>query len=316
MPETAPLVSVIIPTYNRKESLLRTLASLARQTYPAGRMEVVVVDDGSTDGTGEMVWPAYGFALCYLRQENQGEIPARQVGVARSRGGLLVFLDDDVEVVAGYIEAHVKAHASHAHAVVVGKLVDPGQDAAGKGDGLVPVSEIESASGVLSISREGYEQAGGMRSLGSPGRNTWGGIDFAHRAVKQGYTVWRAEDAVAVHHDASSRDLASRCQRAEAVGRAVQYLFKEHPELMGRIPMFADKGPIDWGRDRPGMVMRKLLRSLLSSRPIQSMARWATAWLEQGAPGSRLLPHLYNWQISAHIRKGYRQGLKEMQTHV
>ena len=81
--EELPAVSVIVPTYNRREELRHVLDALAAQEYPRDRLEVVVVDDGSEDGTAEMVRTAeLPYRVRLLQQENQG------VAIARIRGAL------------------------------------------------------------------------------------------------------------------------------------------------------------------------------------------------------------------------------------
>lgn len=89
------LVSVITPTYNRAYCLGRTLDSALAQTYP--HLEIVVVDDGSTDGTAELVRTRYGHEprVRYLRQENGGVSAARNRGLREARGAYLAFLDSD-----------------------------------------------------------------------------------------------------------------------------------------------------------------------------------------------------------------------------
>ena len=87
------LVSVIIPTYNRATLVPQTIDSVLAQTYPA--VEVIVVDDGSTDGTAEMMDSRYRGRVTYLPQANQGESVARNHGIRVSRGEYLTFLDDD-----------------------------------------------------------------------------------------------------------------------------------------------------------------------------------------------------------------------------
>jgi len=87
-----PRVSIVIPTYNRERLIGATLDSVMAQTFQD--FEVVVVDDGSTDGTAELV-RAYGARVRYLYQPNQGQGAARNTGLRAARGELVAFLDSD-----------------------------------------------------------------------------------------------------------------------------------------------------------------------------------------------------------------------------
>lgn len=87
-----PLVSVIVPAYNAEAHLSEAIDSALAQTYP--RVEVVVVDDGSTDRT-RTVMAAYGDRIRAVHQENAGPAAARNAGICASRGELLGFLDAD-----------------------------------------------------------------------------------------------------------------------------------------------------------------------------------------------------------------------------
>ena len=92
-------ISVVIPTYNNREVLEETLRMLRAQTFPAGDCEIIVVDDGSTDGTAEMVAAlaaAGGPALRCVAQANRGRSAARNLGVQHARGRIVVFLDSDL----------------------------------------------------------------------------------------------------------------------------------------------------------------------------------------------------------------------------
>ena len=91
-PVPAPLVSVVIPTFNRARLLPATLESVLGQTYP--HLEVIVVDDGSSDDTEEAVRP-FRDRIDYVRQQNQGLAAARNAGMQRSRGEYVAWLDDD-----------------------------------------------------------------------------------------------------------------------------------------------------------------------------------------------------------------------------
>lgn len=84
-------ISVIIPTYNRQKWLEEILASIAVQTLPVEQFEVIVVDDGSKDGTREVAHKAYPFRLRYFYQTNQGDAAARNLGAKHSEAEFLVF---------------------------------------------------------------------------------------------------------------------------------------------------------------------------------------------------------------------------------
>ncbi len=85
-------VSAVVPTYNRVQELCRAVDSILRQVHAAD--EVIVVDDGSTDGTREAL-ADYGDAIRYLRQPNQGVSAARNAGLAAALGRWIAFLDSD-----------------------------------------------------------------------------------------------------------------------------------------------------------------------------------------------------------------------------
>jgi glycosyltransferase involved in cell wall biosynthesis len=95
--------SIIIPTYNRKDNLVRILESLKDQTASPGDFEVIVVDDGSTDDSSAVAGLAFPFSLRYLRQANLGSAAARNAGAELASGDLLIFLDDDMIVEKGFI---------------------------------------------------------------------------------------------------------------------------------------------------------------------------------------------------------------------
>ncbi len=91
---SAPKISVIIPTYNREKYILETLASVFAQSY--SDYEIIVVDDGSTDGSKKLLTPIIKEkGLRLLEQENAGVSAARNRGVASAKGELIAFLDSD-----------------------------------------------------------------------------------------------------------------------------------------------------------------------------------------------------------------------------
>ena len=97
-----PLVSVIIPTYNRTPMLLRALKSVLAQSH--ARLEIIVVDDGSTDDPEPMIRSLNDPRILYLRQsQNRGAAAARNLGMRHAQGEQLMFLDSDDEFLPGRI---------------------------------------------------------------------------------------------------------------------------------------------------------------------------------------------------------------------
>lgn len=92
--ENLPLVSVIIPAFNNGRFIGPALESLFQQTYPEEKREIIVIDDGSTDNTPEVL-KKYGQNILYVRQEHRGIASARNAGVSYAKGEIITFLDSD-----------------------------------------------------------------------------------------------------------------------------------------------------------------------------------------------------------------------------
>ena len=101
-----PQVSVIIPTYNRAHILMRAVDSVLAQTFQ--QIEILVIDDGSTDNTPEML-NAYGGRIRVLSQENGGVSLARNVGIQAASGQFIAFLDSDDAWMPDKLERQVAA---------------------------------------------------------------------------------------------------------------------------------------------------------------------------------------------------------------
>lgn len=101
---TPPLVSVVIPTFNRANWLPESIGSVLGQTYP--HIELIVVDDGSTDHTPEVI-QGFGSALIPMHVDHRGVSAARNRGVAASQGTLIAFLDSDDLWQPGKVAAQV-----------------------------------------------------------------------------------------------------------------------------------------------------------------------------------------------------------------
>lgn len=123
----SPRFSVVIPTYNRSTSILHTLRSCFEQSY--GDFEVVVVDDGSTDDTLDVLSSVTDSRLSFISQANSGPAAARNRGMSIAKGQYIAFLDSDDMWYPEFLEAADKMLIEHGDALLYGQIiVDRGVD--------------------------------------------------------------------------------------------------------------------------------------------------------------------------------------------
>lgn len=102
----APLVSIVTPTFNRGYILGRTIESVTRQTYP--NWEHIVVDDGSTDNTSQLISSFKDPRIRYIVQENKGPSAARNRALDVAKGDWIAYIDSDNELFTNYLEVMVR----------------------------------------------------------------------------------------------------------------------------------------------------------------------------------------------------------------
>jgi GT2 family glycosyltransferase len=116
-------ISVVVPTYNRRDTVARSLETMFEQTISGDKYEVIVVIDGSTDGTADALRRVK--ASCRFRvieQENRGSAGARNTGFRAAESNLVLFLDDDMRCDRDLVSSHVAAHRRFGDAVVFGAI--------------------------------------------------------------------------------------------------------------------------------------------------------------------------------------------------
>jgi len=243
-------VSVVVPTYNRRPVLQRTVRYLLEQEFTEGRYEVVVVDDQSTDDTCEWLEEArtQHEQLVVVRNPSKGRGQARNAGIGAATGQIICFVDDDVWVAPGFVAAHWRAHQRHGpKAVIVGKLSacpETARTIANQHDDarLVRVEQrIEAAGENL---HAGYFRTGNV-SVSSDFVREIGGFDesfkgysyedseLGYRLMANGAVFRYAPDAAGVHYtDTTIADLLRK--KAEAGRSAVTFL-RRWPEAADRV---------------------------------------------------------------------------------
>ena len=314
--KSLPTVSVIIPTFNRKNFLFDILESLAKQTLPSDFFEVIVIDDGSIDGTGEIVEKTFPFKMRYFWQSNQGDAAARNRGAQESEADILVFLDDDILVEPDYLVNLLDTQDISQNKIVVGRCdiwpeietsLSQDVDSPSVSDQTSRIIELtfrEVFSNNMSIERIAYFKIGLMQGLGFPGSDMWCDLEFSFRAYRQGFKFLRNNSAQCWHRDFSISNLEVHKKRMKTASYRAVILFQEFPELLTYVPMFSDKTPIDWGKDPIRLVSRKLVRFLTSSRlALWSMEQIVNAFQKRDRASALLLP-LCRWIIGGYIFQG------------
>jgi glycosyltransferase involved in cell wall biosynthesis len=201
-------VSVIVPARDAERTLPRTLATLADQDLGEA-YEVIVVDNGSRDGTAALAERSSAVTNVVRRARGEGPGAARNAGVEAARGSVLVFLDSDCRVVPGWLAAGVRA-LEDADLVQGRVLPDPERDL-GPFDRTLSVGAahglFETAN--LFVRREVFARAGGFPAGLEPSGGAPFGEDviFGYRARREGARTSFSPDALA-YHEVSARDAA------------------------------------------------------------------------------------------------------------
>ena len=114
------LISVIIPTYNRAHLIKRSVDSVLNQTYK--NLELIIVDDGSTDNTKEIIDSINDNRIVYVKQENQGACAARNKGIDLAKGKYIAFQDSDDTWILNKLETQINALKKNNADVVCSKM--------------------------------------------------------------------------------------------------------------------------------------------------------------------------------------------------
>lgn len=272
-----PRISVIVPTFQRRDLVVQLVRALGRQRCDAP-FEAVVVVDGSTDGTADALGALdTEFPMRVLQQPNRGLARTRNRGAADAAGEILLFLDDDMEPDESLLAEHDRSHRAGADAVtgVIPLHPDSPPTLLARGvavwaeeqarrmsaPGYVPRFD-EVVNGQLSIRREVFERLGGFderfTAAGSYGNED---LDFAYRLIEGGYRV--AHNPRAVSRQRYVVDAATYLRQQAQAGEADVALVRKHPDMAVSI----------FGKERArGRLHRVLRRPVLRAPRLAALA--------------------------------------------
>ncbi|MCK5375741.1 MAG: glycosyltransferase family 2 protein [Acidobacteria bacterium] len=257
--------SIVIPTYNRLQDLQQVISAVESQERPPGvEIEIVVVDDGSTDGTPEWLRTVAGRPdFTALEQANSGPARARNRGVEGARGEIILFLGDDTEPQPGWLLAHLEEHrlfAGEGPLAVLGYTsFPPGVDSPflrwineyGAQFGYLLIDSPRAVpfnffyTSNISLPRSLLIGLRGFRE-DFPAA-AWEDIEFAYRAGKEGLRLRYQPRARTLHHHRIRPRTFCRRQRTSGLSAAI--FSRLHPELeeflgVARIEQRAHKKPV------------------------------------------------------------------------
>lgn len=259
----APSFSIVIPTYQRRDVVCGSVRALAEHGYP-GAVELIVVVDGSTDGTAAALRAIdLPFPLVVVEQPNGGASSARNRGAAIAANDVILFLDDDMIADPGLLDEHARLHREGADAVIGDTPIDPGSPAGflpqsvarwiGSTSVGSPLSPFDIFSGQLSVRRAVFAALGGFDTAFTTA-TAFGNEDayFGVRLLAR-HDVRHNPAAISrQRYVVTPRQFMARARHAVAADR---HFVRKHPELAAQL--FERKG---YSRPLTRLVYRPLAR--------------------------------------------------------
>jgi GT2 family glycosyltransferase len=232
-----PAVTVVIPTYNRGHFLERALTSVLTQNYPADRLAVIVIDDGSRDGTRDILqtFQSHYANFQFLQQTNRGPAAARNTGLRAARGEIVAFMDDDCLADANWLRELARAYDRSTVGGVAGRIryVPPDDNIANRcaarytgegqpvnGDGEIAFFVTANAS----FRRTVLEQVGGFDTAFPHAAQE--DLDLSFRAKRAGWQLRYTDTAVVDHYH--QHTIRGDLRRYYQIGKAEAILRAKH----------------------------------------------------------------------------------------
>ncbi len=309
--------SVVIPTYNRKSILEKCLQVLERQQLIAAhRYEIVLVDDGSTDGT--VAWLQDQAAqFPHLRlfcQDHQGPAAARNLGVEQAAGDTIVFIDSDLVVTEHFLQAHAIALTQGRQALDHDRLFTYGRvvntcnfdNPTAEPYKLTDFSAAYFATGNVAIARTWLEQAGPFDSRFQ--LYGWEDLELGVRLKKLGLKLIKAPAAIGYHWHPpfSLAQIPSLIDKEIQRGRMGVLFYQKHPTWNVRMMI-----QMTW--------LHRLLWGLLSlggqlnEHTLAPLLQWL---IQQGKPQLALeITRIFlNWYNVQSVYAGYAKTQQKKST--
>jgi glycosyltransferase involved in cell wall biosynthesis len=300
-------ISVIIPTYNALHLLKRTIASLENQLPDPQFFQTVIIDDGSSDSTGDFLREYSGSLrlTAVSNVANKGRATARNIGVKAAIGKILLLIDGDMEFDNRLVAAHLEEQKKR-EIVILGKVVYKNtlpcrgyrRYIETRGANKLPVGTALPGryflSGHVSLPKQVFESINGF----DEDFKAHGGedLDLGMRITAAGYKIEYLPDLSMTHLHV--RELNRALQVSNEYGyRSVPILVKKHPELINELRLDWDKGAGLFN------IFRKLVLSSFVYYPLRMIGNFLNSF---AAPAI-----LYDYLVFRNYHRGYYRAVFE-----
>lgn len=307
--EAQPSFSIVVPTHQRRELVCEVVRALGELEY-AGHVELIVVVDGSSDGTAEALRElASPWVLHVIEQPNRGAAAARNRGAAAARREILLFLDDDMIAAPDLLAQHAVRYAEGVHAVLGHMPLDPGSPPGFLSEGVGRWAEARLArlagggalelhdllTGQLSVRRAVFEALGGFDEHFTRG-GSFGNedLDFGVRLLARHNVVF-APAAISRQRYVVTPELLLR--RSREAGHADARLARKHPARAAEI--FAAN---EARRRSVRVLARALARAPAAVRGLSALA------LRAAHRGTRTAQRLFHLARQVEYHAGSREA--------
>ncbi|MGH2425221.1 MAG: glycosyltransferase family 2 protein [bacterium] len=232
-------LSVVVPTYNQAVLLRHSMRSVVDQTLNPAMYEIIVVDDGSTDHTGEVLEEFRSRVTPIRLKVNRGRSAARNAGVAAAGAPRLVFIDSDVVVRPDFLHWHLDTHRKHGKGIVcrgpVVLLYNMDDDAMARRSIRAVWSPAFLDTANASLEKSALLQAGGFDES-FPGYG-WEDFELGLRLKRAGIRRVFCPEATAfhVHPEVGEETLEALLRKEQERARSAVHFLKKHPVTETRL---------------------------------------------------------------------------------
>ena len=252
-----PAITVIIPTYNRKDILRKALHAYKDQTLSQDRFEIIIVDDGSTDGTRDVVAELAKTQpnIRYFPQPHGGPAKSRNSGIEKASSGLILFTGDDCIPDKNLLREHLSLHEAGDAIAVLGHIdwhpdleITPFMNYINIDTQFSYPKIKETPENVpfgyfytsnISIPGKYLELAGVFDTDFTEA--VWEDVELGYRICKSGVRIVYNPKAITYHYHAVG--IEDYIQRQVRAGRAAAILYKKHPEMAESLRVTKVAGP-------------------------------------------------------------------------